>query len=211
MTVVDLSFPLSGASVPRDHGYALYAAITTRLPLLHGARWLGVHPINGRAVDDVVLLGRTSHVRLRLPADRIGEVLGLAGARLNVGGSHVQVGPPVVHALEPRPSLDARLVLLKLTEPPTRANAALGRDVLDNDAFAERYRAELGRQLAALDVKAELELRGRRSMRIKGRRLIGYSVRLRGLDPDASLRIQERGLGGRRALGCGLFRPTRGM
>ena len=210
MTVVDLSFPLTGTSVPRDHGYALYGAITTCVPALHGTDWLGVHPIGGRLADAALLLGRTSEVRLRLPAERIPDVLALAGARLVLGGSPVRLGPPTVRALAPRPALDARLVLLKLTDPPRRANAELARDVLDNDAIAERYRAELGRQLAAIEVTAELALCGRRSMTIKGKRLLGYSVRLTGLDADASLRVQEHGLGGRRAMGCGLFRPTRG-
>lgn len=209
MTVVDLSFPLTGASVPRDHGYALYAAITTHIPTLHEADWFGVHPIGGRAADDAILLGRGAELRLRLPADHIPDVLPLAGARLDVGGAHVRLGAPSIWPLTPRSALDARVVLLKLTQPPTRPNAALARDVLDNDAFAERYRAELERQLAALEVSATLELCGRRTVTIRGKRLIGYSVRLTGLEADASLRVQERGLGGRRALGCGLFRPTR--
>jgi CRISPR-associated protein Cas6 len=106
-------------------------------------------------------------------------------------------------------ALDARLVLLKLTQPPTRENAGLQRTVLDNDAIADRYRAELQRQLQVMEVAAAIDLCGRRAITIKGKRLLGYSVRLTGLDADASIRVQERGLGGRRALGCGLFRPTR--
>ncbi len=211
MTIVDLCYPLTGSSVPVDHGYPLYAAITTYMPALHGVRWLGVHPIGGRAANGAILLGRTSELRLRIPAEHIAEVLGLAGVRLDVAGSHVRLGAPVVRALAPRSALDARFVLLKLTRPPTRANPELGRVVLDNDGFAERYAAELQRQLASLDVSADLHLCGRRSMTIRGHRLLGYSVRLTGLSADASLRVQERGLGGRRALGCGIFRPTRGQ
>jgi CRISPR-associated protein Cas6 len=210
MTVVDLSFPLSGTSIRRDHGYPLYAAITTCVPALHESRWLGVHPIGGRVADDAILLDGHAELRLRLPAEHIPAVLPLAGARLDVAGAQLRLGAPIVCALAPKAALDARLVLLKLTKPPTRTNAALGRDVLDNDGFAERYRAELGRQLAAMEVDAQLELCGRRSITIQGRRALGYSVRLTGLSADASLRVQARGLGGRRTLGCGIFRPTRG-
>jgi Cas6 Crispr len=209
--IVDLSFPLAGTSVPLDHGYPLYAAITSHLPGLHRSPWLGIHPIGGRAASGVILLGRSSALRLRMPAEHISDVLGLAGVRLDVAGSSVGLGAPVVRALTPRPALDARLVLLKLTRPPMRANPELGRDVLDNDGFAERYRTELQRQLEALEVSAALQLCGRRSITIHGRRLFGYSVRLTGLSEEDSLLVQARGLGGRRGLGCGVFRPTRGL
>jgi CRISPR-associated protein Cas6 len=211
MTVVDLSFPLAGNSIPRDHGYSLYAAVTTKIPALHDARWLGIHPIGGRVAEDVILLDRGSALLLRLPPEHIPAVLPLAGARLDIGKSHVRLGPPHVRQIPSSPALDSRLVLLKLTRPPTRHDAVLGRDVLDHDGVAERYRMELLRQLAAMRVNATLALCGRQCMTIKGKRLVGYSVRLTGLDADASVQIQQRGLGGRRALGCGIFRPTRGL
>jgi CRISPR-associated protein Cas6 len=206
---VDLSFPVTGETVPLDHGYRLYAAVTTRLPDLHGAQWLGIHPIGGQVVDDQIQLGRGSDLKLRLPSDAITAVLALAGARLDVGPAVITLGAPSIRTLVPAAALDARLVLLKLTQPPSRENAGLQRTVLDNDAIAGRYRAELQRQLQAMEVAAAIDLCGRRAITIKGKRLLGYSVRLTGLDADASIRVQERGLGGRRALGCGLFRPTR--
>ncbi|MBX3276057.1 MAG: type I-MYXAN CRISPR-associated protein Cas6/Cmx6 [Sandaracinaceae bacterium] len=210
MTTLELAFPLRGTSLPRDHGYPLYAALASRVPAVHGAGWLGVHPVGGKVSDGLIALGPAAELRVRLPSARVGELLPLAGAQLDIAGSAIRLGAPVVHALAPRSALDARMVLLKLTAPPTRPNTDLARDVLDNEGFADRYRAELGRQLERLEVRCHLELCGRRTMTIKGKRLVGYSVRLTGLDPDGSLRVQAKGLGGRRALGCGLFRPTRG-
>lgn len=210
MTTIDLAFPLRGTTVALDHGYALYSALATKLPAVHASGWLGVHPIGGKVNGGQISLGPHSELRLRIPTSRIGDVLPVSGARLDVAGSTLALGVPTVHALAPRSALDSRLVLLKLTSPPTRTQEESGRKVLDNDAIAERYREELGRQLARLDTKCELTLCGRRAITIKGKRLVGYSVRLTGLDPDASLRVQAEGLGGRRGLGCGLFRPTRG-
>lgn len=37
-THVDVAFPVTGTTVPLDHGYALYAALCHRLPALHEAR-----------------------------------------------------------------------------------------------------------------------------------------------------------------------------
>lgn len=202
--VVDLAFSLLGtgsAHLPRDHGHALYGALCRELPALHGAEWLGVHPIGGLPLDrDTLRLDRGSQLRLRLPAARIADVLRLAGKRLEVAGSAIRIGAPTVYALAPANELDARLVLVKLT----RSGAPYA------DVFADRYRIELARQLSALGIDRPLELCGLRRITVGGRRLAGYAVRVRDLEPAESLRLQEAGLGGKRRMGCGIFRPTRG-
>ena len=211
MTSVDLSFPIIGERVPRDHGYALYGAISRAVTALHGATWLGVHPLSGARVDDATLqFGQRSQLRLRLPVERIPEVLPLAGAKLDVAGAPIRLGAPSVHALVPAASLDARLVAIKLTAAPRRLNEELGREALDVAGFAERYAKEIRRQLDALGIGSPFELRGRRSVTVDGRRVVGYSVRVIGLGADQSIALQERGIGGKRRMGCGVFRPTRG-
>lgn len=207
--VVDVAFPASGKDVPQDHGYVLYAALVNALPDLHGADWLGVHPIGGRADGKRIALHHRSDVRLRIPPEAVGRVLALAGSRLELAGSLIDLGPPTVHRLTPRSALDARLVLLKLTRPPTKRSDELRREVLDNDALQLRYVEELSRQLKELEASGEVLITGRRSLAIHGKRVVGFSVRLIGLDATSSLRVQAHGLGGRRALGCGIFRPTR--
>jgi CRISPR-associated protein Cas6 len=47
-------------------------------------------------------------------------------------------------------------------------------------------------------------------MTVAGKRVVGYSVRVAGLSAEQSFRLQSAGLGGKRAMGCGIFRPTRG-
>jgi CRISPR-associated protein Cas6 len=207
---LDLSFPIQGERVPRDHGYALYGALSRAIPALHGASWLGVHPLGGALADDATLLfGRHPHLRLRLPADRIADVLPLAGARLDVGGAALRLGAPRVHALAPVASLDARMVAIKLTRAPRRQHPELGRETLDVAGFLERYTAEIRRQLDSIGIGQSFELRGRRSVTVAGRRVVGYSVRVIGLGVGESITLQERGIGGKRRMGCGVFRPTR--
>jgi CRISPR-associated protein Cas6 len=211
MTMVDLSFLLKGAAVARNHGYALYGALSRAVPALHGADWLGVHPLTGTLSDESTLaLRENARLFLRLPAERIPDALPLAGQTLEVAGSRLVLGPPTVSALIPAASLDARLVVLKLTGAPYRVNQSLGRKTLDVDAFAERYAAELKRQLVALEITTTPQLRGRRSITVGGKRIVGYSVRVSGLNADQSLALQAHGLGGKRRMGCGIFRPTRG-
>ncbi len=48
----------------------------------------------------------------------------------------------------------------------------------------------------------------RRVIRIKGKRLVGYAVGVRGLDADGSVKLQQHGLGSHRRMGCGVFIPS---
>lgn len=211
MPVVDLSFPLRGDRIPLDHGYRLYSALSRVVPTLHGAAWLGVHPISGKPVGDgQMTLAPTSDLRLRLPSERIGDALPLTGVTLDLQGIPIAVGVPRVRALEPAAALDARLVVIKLTGVPRKRSETAGREALDADAMAVRFAAELTRQLAAIGVARPFDLCGRRSITVDGKRVVGYSVRVRELLADESLRVQEAGVGGKRRMGCGVFRPTRG-
>jgi CRISPR-associated protein Cas6 len=210
MPIVDVSFPLQITSMPRDHGYVLYSAVSRAVPALHGAKWLGIHPLSGRAIDcDLLEIGRHARLHLRLPADKIPAVLPLAGTTLDMAGRKAAVGAPTIHALVPTASLDARMVTIKLTAAPHRENQTLGRETLDVGAFVTRYQAEIERQLSAIEIRRPFEIRGRRSLTVAGRRIVGYSVRVTGLLEDESLRLQEMGIGGKRRMGCGVFRPTR--
>jgi CRISPR-associated protein Cas6 len=97
-----------------------------------------------------------------------------------------------VHALRPAPVLAARLVT-------TRSGQDEG-----------RFDREIARQLSALGI-ATSAIRGRRRIvRIKDKAVVGYGVRIAGLDAAESLRSQEHGLGDRRKMGCGVFVPVRG-
>jgi CRISPR-associated protein Cas6 len=212
VNAIDLSFPISFATVPRDHGYLLYGALSRALPAVHEAAWLAVHPLSGQPVDEVTLrLRDDTRLILRLPADRIPEVLALAGRTIEIGATRLALGAPNVSALVPASSLDARLVVIKLTDAPHRENHELGREALDMKEFAERYVAELTRQLAKLGIASPPELHGRRSITVSGKRIIGYSVRVDGLSAEQSVALQVHGLGGKRRMGCGVFRPTRGQ
>lgn len=211
MPKVDVSFALAGRSVPLDHGYTLYAAISACVPSLHGVPWLGVHPLSGDPVEaDKLLLPRRPELRLRVPVEHIGSVLPLVGCTLDVAGHPLMVGVPTVHSLNPSVSLDARLVVIKITRISRRQNAEIARDAIDVKQLEQRFVAESRRQLARLEVGGEVALTGRRSVKVAGRRVIGFSVRVKGLSEAGSIRLQEEGLGGKRTMGCGIFRPTRG-
>jgi len=204
---VDLSFPLVGKTLPLDHGYALYAALSRFLPHLHEHKAVGVHPIRGDVVGDGLLrVAARSQLQIRTPTDLIAEFLPLAGKVLELDGHSLRLGVPRVLALRPAATLAARLVTIKgFTEPSgfleavRRQSDALG---VSRQAAIEIPSVPAGRAHAGEPL--------RRVLRIKDRTVVGFAVRVVRLTAEESITLQEHGLGGRRHMGCGILVPIRG-
>ena len=198
--VLIVSFPLQGKYLPADHGFALYSAITQRLPGLHGVAWLGIELINGIPWDKGVVALRTrgATLRLRLPVDKLSQVLPLAGAPLHLEGHPIRLGIPVARPLTPASSLYARIVSIK---PFTDLEPFL--------AAAQRQLVQLG-IAGVLEPPRDGHTRSRRIITIHGRKIVGFSLAAHGLSDTDSIKLQTQGIGGRRSMGCGLFNPIAG-
>jgi CRISPR-associated protein Cas6 len=198
---VDVAFPVIGTTVPLDHGYALYAALCHRLPALHEERRWAVHPIRGQRAEPGILAlvarGRSrSAVKLRLPVESLPQVLSLVGRTLDLLGHRITLGAPVVYPLLPSAELRSRWVTIRgFHEEPAPFTEALRRQL---EAVPE-----VGPASGAITC----EIGPRRVQRIKGKQVVGFAVRLHGLDERASIAVQVAGLGGRRRMGAGVFVP----
>ncbi|MDB5386475.1 MAG: cas6 [Planctomycetaceae bacterium] len=195
MSKIDLSFPLiSQASLPADHGYLLYVGLCRLMPQLHGSDGYAVHPVRGQQTGNRQLqLCPWSRLTFRAEAEKIPELIALAGKQLLVADRVLRVGIPEVHALTSEPAVRSRLVTTK------------------NGQDAERFVKEIRRQLEAMQVSSEaiLTLGKRRTIHIRDKEVVGHEVIIEGLSAEESLTIQEQGLGGRRHMGCGVFVPVR--
>ena len=78
-----------------------------------------------------------------------------------------------------------------------------------NGQCERRFDEEIARQLTGLGITVSAMRGRRRVFRIKDKTVVGYGVRIAGLNATESLRLQEHGLGGRRKMGCGVFVPVR--
>jgi CRISPR-associated protein Cas6 len=194
---IAVSFPVQGKQLPADHGYLLYAAITKHVPSLHSATWLGIELISGVPWDKgvIALPTRNASLRLRLPADKLAQVLPLAGAHLELDGYALRLGLPVARPLVPASSLYARIVTIKkFTEPAP-------------------FLAAAQRQLKQLGITSMPELphdgrtRSRRIITIHGHKVVGFSIAVHDLSERDSIKLQIHGIGGRRSMGCGIFNP----
>lgn len=190
---IDVVFPIRGDTIPLDHGYTLYAALS-RLPAT--GCWLqrtdeaAIQPVRGRRDGDGLLdLTAKSRLGLRLPAASLPLVLLLAETDLDLDGHDLHIGPPRPALLHPASALYARMV------------------ATSNGDDADRFDAEIRRQLQELEIQGK-PIRGRRrTLRFEDRTIAGYSLLVTGLCPDDSIHLQEAGLGAHRKLGCGVFVP----
>ena len=192
--MVDLWFPLVGRTLPSDHGYGLYGALCRVAPELHEATDWGLHTLRGQPLGPGLIgLSRNPQLGLRLPAERIPLALRISGRRLDVSGHAVTAGAPTVTPLVASSALSARIVTIK--------------SFMDPGPFAEA----LHRQLVEIDATlgdAKVTLGARKVITISGRQVVGFSVRIAGLSDEGSLLLQEHGIGGRRKMGCGVFRKS---
>ncbi|WP_163869077.1 type I-MYXAN CRISPR-associated protein Cas6/Cmx6 [Myxococcus eversor] len=191
MSVIDLVYPARGGGVPLDHGYALFSALSHRLPGLHERQDVGIFNLRGTRASGKSLLVGHGTLRVRCPAETLPVWLPLGGAAIEVGGGEVALGMPRVFPLEAPVSLSARVVTFK--------------NAVDDASF----RGAVKRALAELGCEATVHVGRRRVVGIAGKKVIGYGLMLSNLSPRASVLLQARGMGGRRHMGCGLFLPTR--
>jgi len=198
-TLVDLAFPLRGRALPRDHRTRLAAALAARLPWLGALPGTGLHRLNVVAGGGAeTLLSARTRLVVRVPRERAGEAAAaLAGARLVLDGTALELGSPVQRELLPHRTLYAHFV--------AAPDDGDGDD--DRDAGELHFLAMVDAELSALGVRCRPVCGRRQALPAGDGALGGYSLMLDGLTPADALRVLEAGVGAHRALGCGLFVP----
>jgi CRISPR-associated protein Cas6 len=196
---VNLDFPVIGSVVPLDHGYPLYGSICHRFPIIHDLTTLSVHPISGKPEFPHLLhLTENSRLSLRLPNDRVPLIYRLAGKTLTLNQYKIRLGLPESHFISPSRHLSARLVIIRGFDRP--------------ETFLEAAQ----HQLALRGIKASPRLISRpdgdpirRTIAVKGKTLVGYGVEIDDLSPEDAISLQEKGIGGKHKMGCGVFVPVK--
>lgn len=198
--IVDVVFSIQCRCLPVDHSYSLSQAIVAALPWFADEEHAGLHTIhvaesgNGwmRPDDPTALLhlSRRTRLMLRLPKRRVEDAARLTGRTLDVGGNAMRVEKAVVKPLSAITTLFTRYLV-----------AGEG---LDEMAFMREAQS----LLAEMDIKPKKMLCGmERIIATPERKIHARSLMLADLGVEESVRLQQRGLGPGRTLGCGLFLP----
>jgi hypothetical protein len=224
MSLIELQFPVLGAEIPADHGYALYGAMSRLVPKLHTPEMFAhIGPIRGAYVGNgkLRLQPRTSWLRVRLQSEDLTVLLPLAGKKLDLEGYMVRLGVPQVSELVPAKTLFARTVVLKASAPKMDPAVKNSRDPRKTKRYEEptEFLAGVKNELARRNIAGEAHLPlhesgeragqpFRRVLRVHGKAIVGFSVIVKGLNTEDSLLLQEQGLS-RGKMGCGFFTPCK--
>ena len=205
---LDVFFRVVGTQVPSDHGYALFSALSRILETeddrwLHGNPHVGLHTIRGVNLG----IGRRSvgpdaRFGLRLPSDLLPRSLKLAGKSLDLDGCKLRVGVGQARALTPTATLHCRVATTRNGDDPARFDAEVARQAATLGIPGKVFRTSAG--AARRDGRDP----SRRIVRVKGKRIVGHAMLARELTDEESVLLQERGIGGRRRMGCGVFVPV---
>lgn len=186
--VVDLAFDVQGTTIPRHHRAALADAIAAAVPGWHRIAGTGIHRLNtSSGAGPEALLSRRTRLVLRVPRAQVDVVAAaLPGRAITLGDATLRVGRPQVRELLPWGTIYAHLVAA---------------DAADEAAFLSSVRCRLD----AMNVGGRA-ICGRHQQ-VDGGEVCGYSLMVDGMEPAASLRLMEQGLGAHRQWGCGVFVP----
>lgn len=190
----DVQFDLVGAEIPADHGYRLFQELVAQLPWLADTPGVAVHPVHGSPSgrNENLVINRRVKLVLRVPKERIDDVAVLTGKRIDPGAGALVIGDMKARPLTPFGTLYAHFV-----------------DMGDADELG--FIEAATRQLADMAIPAGMICGKRRKMMTPQGGIEGFSLMLHDVKLDQSLLIQERGLGGHRAYGCGIFIPHKSI
>jgi len=203
--VVDLVFKLECKTLPLEHAYALSQAIKTVLDWIEEDELAGIHQIhvaesgNGwmRPEDpsnEVLHLSRRTRMSLRVPKERIEDARRLSGLTLDIDGYQLTIGEASIKPLSDLTTLFSRYV------------------ICDAGASEEQFLIAVAEQLKAMEIPVKKMLAGRQhTIQTPTGNLTTRSVMVADLDKEHSIRLQQRGIGPGRHLGCGIFLPQKGI
>lgn len=196
---IDLKFPVSGHTIPLNHGYPLYSAISHQFPVIHDLTTLSIHPITGKPEFPQLLhLTEDSYLCLRLPINQVPLIYRLAGKTLTLNKHKIRLGLPESQIITPHHHLYSRLVIIRGFDEP--------------HAFLEAAQRQLNQRNISATLNLITRPEGepiRRTIEIKGKTLIGYGVKISDLSKQDAISLQEQGIGGKHKMGCGVFTPVK--
>lgn len=190
---IDLNFPLSfspGTIIPKDHGYLLFSALSKKIPEIHSNNKIFIHLIRGDCKNHAIYLTKNSYLTIRCNINEAYLFKPLLEASLTIGCSKVFINGPKYQRLLPSSVLFVPSVMIKFAKNP-------------GNKLSESFLNSISKKLPD---GIKIEIGKKRVSVVKDARLFGYDVFLSDILPEDSVLIQERGIGGRLSMGCGIPR-----
>ena len=203
--VVDLVFDIDCRELPVDHAFDLSRALLQAAPWIGEDERIGIHSVhlagsqNGWERPDPdsgqhLLLSRRTKLTLRAPSERVEPLQQtLYGTELDISGCPMTLGKSKVRPLSSEATLIAR-------------------QVISTSDDEERFLEWAASELQSMGIRIKKALCGKSLfLATADGPLHTRSLMLADLTREDSIKLQQRGLGPHRRLGCGLFIPHKGI
>jgi len=191
---LELEFKVSGSTLPADNGFSLYSAIKAIAGDLPEDALLCSIPGKSEP-PGLIKINDGSRLRLRAKAsDTAYYQQALAGKTLNIRNHQIKLINPTLKEIEPKSSLQARIVTFKLS-----GNWDYGNPPVD------KFWHTCNKALEIIGITARLDFTRVSSLRIHNRAVLGFGVIASRLSEQDSITLQQKGLGGRKHFGAGWF------
>ena len=204
--VVDALFSIRCKQLPLDHAWALKEAISTTLNDSEKIP-LGIHHINvaessngwnrpDEASDNLLYPSKRTKLIIRTHKDHLKALSKLCGSQLSIAGYPLEVG-----------KMKTRML--------TNVSVVFSRHVVctdrneDENAFLERNAFEI-LQLTGIETK-KMMCGKSHQLNTSDEKIHTRHLMIADLDSEASIKLQQSGLGIHRNLGCGIFLPHKGI
>ena len=167
--------------------------LTRLAPWLAEETLAGVHPIHGadNGAGELILNRRTKLV-LRIPSERVKDLLAIQGQSINLAGNVLVIGAGKTKPLPLHTPLYAHCVTTGSTD-----ESDFVRDIM--------------RMLDDLGIETRFICGRQQTITTDVGPVAGYSLMLHGLPIEHAIRVQQLGIGSNRKLGCGIFIPHKAI
>ncbi len=205
--VIDINFFIQCKTLPLNHAWVLSNAILKELTWMNDEPTAGIHQIhvaesnNGWMRPDdseegaLLYPSKRTKLTLRVPHTQIKNAQSLTGKTLDIDGHSLTVGKSKEKELSNCGVIFARYVASHKDE--------------DENSFLTRMYDDI-KNLTGISVKKMLCGKSH-DIKTPDGIIATRHLMIADLDSEASIKIQQYGLGESRKLGCGLFLPHKGI
>lgn len=204
--IIDVSFKISCQQIKMDHAWLLTDAIHTLLPPLKEDPQTSIHHIyipqsgNGwtrtdNFKDKIVQLSRRTRLKIRIPKNKLPEVLTLSGQTILIENIPLTFGQANQHLLSTITTIVARHV-----------------HIPDTDENEEEFLQQAHQQIQAMGIKVRKMLCGKsHQLKTPDGYIKTRSLMIADITPEESILLQENGIGLYYNYGCGVFIPQKSI
>ncbi|HFC92446.1 MAG TPA: type I-MYXAN CRISPR-associated protein Cas6/Cmx6 [Leucothrix mucor] len=204
--VIDISFNIICKQLPLDHAWELREQLHQALPWLKENKLAGIHQLfvadsnNGwmrpeEGENQVLHPSRRTRLYLRIASKDIEETKALEGKTLMIANHPLKLGKPKQKELVNTSIIFSRHLVSDENET--------------EDDFLRRYAAEFKRITG--DTITKMMSGKANIIKTPDGGVYTRHLMIADLNTDASIKIQQFGMGEERQLGCGIFLPHKGI